>query len=83
MPGNTCSNCIAFKYKCTYVETAAVRFIEQVYLRKYIAHILLVSLQKRVPDAGYRNPTQQYCNQAHLSMPQVYRESRDSACGDA
>ena len=25
MPGNTCSNCIAFKYKCTYVETASVR----------------------------------------------------------
>lgn len=25
MPGNTCSNCITFKYKCTYMEAATVR----------------------------------------------------------
>lgn len=48
MPGNKCSNCIAYNYECTYVEAAKVRLPHPEYVHCEPDFVL----QKRGPPKG-------------------------------
>lgn len=64
MPGNTCNNCIAFKYNCTYVEGASVRIAVEV---QHKGTWLTGSTVRRreFPTQG-KDPLQHLCVDIHV-----------------